>query len=99
MEAVDRAVGIQCQLHIILHVGGPGDVGGDKQRFATLLTQDAGGGLARCLIAVYHHNLGAPFGKAECRGTTDAVARAGDQGDLAVEVHRFLASWLSLWAN
>ena len=62
-EAVDRAVGVERRLHIVLHLGRFGDVGGDEARLAALLADDAGGRLAARRIAVDDDDLGAALGE------------------------------------
>ena len=87
VEAIDRAVGVERRLHIGLHVGGFRHIGGDEQRLAALLTDDARGAFAAGGVAIHHDDLGAIARKAERGGTTDAITGAGDQRDLALEVH------------
>ena len=90
VEAVDRSVSVERGFDVVLDLGGFRDVGGDEQRVAALLAQDAGGGLARGGVAIDHDDLGAAAGETDRGGAADAVARAGDQGDLAFEIHGFL---------
>ena len=85
-EAVDRAVGVERRLHIVLHLGRFGDVGGDEARLAALLADDAGGRLAAAASRSTTTTLAPRFGEGQRRGPADAVARAGDQRDLAGEV-------------
>ena len=98
VEAVDRAIGIERRLHVGLHVGGFGDVGRDEQRLAALLANDAGGAFTACRVAIHDDNLGTVPREANGGGTPDAIAGAGDQRDLALEVHGFLQC-LSLHAQ
>ena len=51
--------------------------------------------LAAGLVAIGHHHAGAALDQAQRRGAADSVARAGDQRDLAGEIHRSLLVWLA----
>ena len=90
VEAVDRSVRIERCLHIGLHIGGFGHVGSDEQRLAALLADDAGGAFAAGRITIHHHDPGSVAREADSGGASDAIAGAGDQRDLALEVHGFL---------
>ena len=67
VEAVDRPVGIERSLHIGLNIGRTGHVGGDEQRLAALLADDAGGAFATGRITVHHNDLGTVARKAQRR--------------------------------
>ena len=87
-EAVDRAVGIERRLHVVLHLGGFRDIGTHEARIATALAHEFGARLAGGRVEIDHHDLGAASREADRAGATDAAATAGDQGHLACEFHR-----------
>ena len=78
-EAVDRAIGVECCLHIGPHIGRFGDVRGDEMRLAALLPDDTGGSLAAGRIAINDNDFGAAFGESKRRGAADAVPGTSDQ--------------------
>ncbi len=91
-KAVDRPVGVERRPHISPDLSRFGHVGGNKPGLAALLANDRGGGFATLGVTVDNHEPGAASGKADRGGSTDAVAAAGDERDLAgeIEVHPVL---------
>src|SRR5262249_32567200 len=92
-EAVDLAVGIKRFLDVVRDIGRFSDVRLHEARLAALLLDDAGRRLAARCVAVDDDYLGARFRESERGGAADAVARAGDQRDLAgkIEIHWILS--------
>jgi hypothetical protein len=90
VEAIDGAISVKRGLNVILDLGGSRDICHDEACVAALLTEDPGGCLARVLVAIDHDDLGAAVGEPDRRGAANPVARAGDQDNLASEIHIFL---------
>ena len=63
-----------------------GDVAGDDDRLAAGLADLGRGLVAGRLLARRHHDLGALQGQVQGDRLADALARAGDDGDLAGEI-------------
>jgi hypothetical protein len=89
-EAVDAAERVDRGLHIGLYFGRLGDVGGDGDRVAAMLAHDAGGGRGRRAVAIDRDHFRAMPCEGHAGRASDAVAAAGDECDLAGEVHAFL---------
>src|SRR4029453_8785848 len=87
VEAVDAAIGVDRLLYVCLHGLRVGYVSLDEQRLAALLAHDAGRRLATRRVAIDDDDLGAAAGEAQRRRPPDAVAAAGDQRDLVLELH------------
>src|SRR3712207_6039994 len=62
------------------------DVAGDAERLVSGVGQLSGGGAQRLLVGVGEHDGGAGFGEGLRGGEAHPGARAGDDGDLVVEV-------------
>src|SRR5215472_2734586 len=91
-EAVDLAVSGDRFFDIVRNIGRFCDIRLYEARLAALLLDDAGRRLAARCVAVDDDDLGARFRESERGGAPDAVARAGDQRDLAgkIEIHWIL---------
>src|SRR5947208_608564 len=86
-EAVDPAVSLDRHRHISLHVRRLGDIGAHRNRVPAVLADDAGGRFGTRAVAVDHHRLRTVAGEGcGCRAA-DSIAAAGDQRNLAGEIH------------
>src|SRR6516162_11233877 len=86
-EAVDRIIGIERGLDVILHIDGFCDVGMDEASISATLTHKLGAGLAFSSIEINYHDLRAAPREAERGGAADTATAAGDQRNLAWEFH------------
>src|SRR5262249_40216689 len=86
-EAIDAPVCLDSRLHVSFHVGDLGDIGRHRDGVPVILTDDTDCRLGPGAVAVYHHHLRALPRERHGRRAADAVTAAGDQCNLASEIH------------